>query len=151
MVWARQAQGVEEIKRRKKELNSMRTEFNAYRWKARKEWANRKVTDLQKSRRISRFGCHSSYSARNWPECGEDLFGQRSGILPNQCSDHTLGIPRTRSNERSGKICRPCSRDPDESQIGLAPRRSRNSIYDWSNQRDSAPSTDEITKTLIIL
>ena len=27
----------------------MRSEFNAYRWKARKEWANRKVTDLQKS------------------------------------------------------------------------------------------------------
>ena len=49
LVWVRQAQGFKEIKRRKKELNSMRSEFNAYRWKARKEWANKKVIDLQKA------------------------------------------------------------------------------------------------------
>ena len=42
LVWARQAQGVEEIKRRRKDLNSMRSEFNAYRWNARRDWANKK-------------------------------------------------------------------------------------------------------------
>ena len=49
LVWLRQAQGVEEIKRRKREMISMRSEFNAYSWKARKEWANKKVTDPQKA------------------------------------------------------------------------------------------------------
>ena len=49
MEWVRQAQGVDEIKRRKKELNSMRSDFNVYRWKARKEWANEEVLDLQKA------------------------------------------------------------------------------------------------------
>jgi len=39
----------DEIKRRKKELNSMRSEFSAYRWHARTEWANEKVIDLQKA------------------------------------------------------------------------------------------------------
>ena len=33
----------DEVKRRKKELNSMRSDFNAYRWRARTEWANKKV------------------------------------------------------------------------------------------------------------
>ena len=49
LVWARQAQGVDEIKRGKKELNSMRSEFNAYRWKARKEWSNKKVIAFQRA------------------------------------------------------------------------------------------------------
>ena len=47
LIWARQAQGVDEIKRRKKELKSMRSEFNAFSWKSRREWANKKVIDLQ--------------------------------------------------------------------------------------------------------
>ena len=29
-------------------MNSMRSDFNAYRWKAGTEWANKKVKDLQK-------------------------------------------------------------------------------------------------------
>ena len=49
LIWTRQAQGVDEIKRRKKELNSMRSEFNACRWKSRREWATKKVIDLQKA------------------------------------------------------------------------------------------------------
>ena len=53
LVWARQAQGVEEIMGRKKELNSMRSDFNAYRWKARKEWANKKVIDLQNQKNLT--------------------------------------------------------------------------------------------------
>ena len=56
LVWARQAQRVEEIKRRKKEMNSMRSEFNTYRWKARREWANKKVTDLQKAEKSHDLG-----------------------------------------------------------------------------------------------
>ena len=49
LIWTRQAQVVDEIKRRKKKLNSMRSEFNAYRWKSRREWANKNVIDLQKA------------------------------------------------------------------------------------------------------
>ena len=97
LVRLRQAQGVEEIKRRMKEMNSMRSEFNAYRWKARKEWANKKVTDLLKAEKSQDLGAIH----RILRETGlsvEKTFGRRSGILPDQCSNHTLGIPRTRSN-----------------------------------------------------
>ena len=45
--WVRRALGADEIKRRKKELNSMRSDLNAYRWRARTEWVNKKVLDLQ--------------------------------------------------------------------------------------------------------
>ena len=56
LIWTRQAQGVDEIKRRKQELNSMRSEFNAYSWKARKEWANKKVIDLQRAKEFHDLG-----------------------------------------------------------------------------------------------
>lgn len=39
----RLAMGVDEVKRRRKELNSMRSDFNAYRWRARTEWADKKI------------------------------------------------------------------------------------------------------------
>jgi len=130
-IWARQPQGAEEIKRRKKW--TMRSEFNAYRWKARKEWANQKVTDLQKAEESHDLGAIHR-ALRETGLCVEKIFGRRSGILLDQCSNHTLGIPLTKSNERPGKIWRLGSRGPDESKIGLAPRRSGNPINDLSNE-----------------
>ena len=98
LVWARQAQGVEEIKRRKKELNSMRSKFNAFRWKARKEWANKKVIDLQKAEESHDLSAIHRILRGTGLSVEKNLFGQKSGVLPDQCGNHTLGIPRTRSN-----------------------------------------------------
>ena len=46
--WMRSAVGLDEIKRRKNELNWLRSDFNACRWRARTEWANKKILDLKK-------------------------------------------------------------------------------------------------------
>ena len=54
--WVRRVPGVDEIKKRKKELNSIRSKFNAYRWKARKEWANKKVLELQRAEELHDLG-----------------------------------------------------------------------------------------------
>jgi len=55
LMWARQAQGVDEIKRKKK-LNKMVSEFNSYRWKARREWANKKVIDHKERKNLTIWG-----------------------------------------------------------------------------------------------
>jgi len=81
----------------------MRSEFNAYRWKARKEWANQKVTDLQKAEESHDLGAIHR-ALRETGLSVEKTFRRRSGILLDQCSNHTLGIPLTKSNERPGKI-----------------------------------------------
>lgn len=37
-------------------MNNMRSEFNAYRWNARREWSNKKVIDLQRAEEFHDLG-----------------------------------------------------------------------------------------------
>jgi len=50
----RLAMGVDEVKRRRKELNSMRSDLNAYRWRARTERANKKMLFFKRKRILVR-------------------------------------------------------------------------------------------------
>ena len=147
--WARQAQGVDEIKRRKKELNSVRSEFNAYRWKSRREWANKKVIDLQKAEdshdlgaiyRILRetgLSVEKTFSATGREFCSTEA---ATTHLESRGQDQTENlenfadrVPEIPTNHKLEWL-------PDGQEI-------RSTIC---QMRDSAPSTDEITKTLIL-
>ena len=149
MIWARQAQGVDEIKKRKKELNSMRSEFNAYRWKARKEWANKKVIDLQRAEEFHDLGAihrilreiglsvEKTFSAKCREFCPT---GVATTYLETRGQDQTVNlgnfadrVPEIPTNHKLDWL-------PDGQEI-------RSTIC---QMRDSAPSTDEITKTLIV-
>ena len=59
------------------------------------------------------------------------FFGQ---ILFGQHGSNSSGNQRAGSNGRPGKFRRPCSQCSNESQIGLVPRRSRDQIYNVSNE-----------------
>ena len=147
--WVRRALGVDEIKRRKKELNSMRSDFNAYRWKARTEWANKKKClifkkaeeshDLGATHRILRetgLSVEKTFSAKGREFC---LASAAATHLETRGQDQTadLGnlpdrVPSVPTNHKLAWL-------PDGQEI-------RSTIC---QMRDSAPSTDEITKTLI--
>ena len=130
-------------------MNSMRSEFNAYRWKARKEWANKKVTDLQKAEKSHDLGAihrilretglsvEKTFSAKGREFC---LTSAATTHLESHGQDQTedLGnfadrVPDVPMNHKLDWL-------PDGQEI-------RSTIC---QMRDSAPSTDEITKTLII-
>ena len=146
LVWVRQAQGVEEIKRRKKELNSMRSKFNAYRWKARKEWANKKVNDLQKAEKSHDFhrilretglSVEKTFSAKGREFC---LTSGATTHLESRGQDQT---------EDLGNFADRVPDVPMNHKLDWLPngQEIRSTIC---QMRDSAQSTDEITKTLII-
>ena len=148
-MWVRQAQGVVEVKRRKKELNKMRSEFNSYRWKARREWANKKVIDLQRAEESHDLGdiyrilretglsVEKTFSAKGREFCSTEM---ATVHLESRGQDNTenLGnfadrVPEIPTNHRLDWL-------PDGQEI-------RSTIC---QMRDPAPSTDEITRTLII-
>ena len=145
LVWVRQAQGVEEIKKRKKELNNMRSDFNAYRWNARKEWANKKVIDLQKAEESYDLGAihrilretglsvEKAFSAK-----GREFCSTSAAIthLESRGQDQTKDL---------GNFADRVPEIPTNHKLDWLP-----DVQEIRQMRDSAPSTDEITKTLII-
>ena len=147
--WARLAMVVDEVKRRKKELNSMRSDFNAYRWRAKTEWANKTVLDLKKAEeshdvggfygilRETGLSVENTFSAKGRKFC---LVNTVAAHLETRGQDQTADmgnfaerVPNVPTNHRLAWL-------PDGQEI-------RSTIC---QMRDSAPRTDEITKTLIV-
>ena len=116
----------------------MRSEFNAYRWKSRREWANNKVIDLQKAEESHDLvSVEKTLSAKGRQFCSTEA---ATTHLESRGQDKTenLGnfadrVPEISTNHRLDWL-------PDGQEI-------RSTIC---QMRDSAPSTDEITRTLII-
>ena len=79
--WARLLMGVDEVKRRKKELNSMRSDFNAYRWRARTEWGNKNVLDLEKAEESHDLGAIHQVLRETGLSVEKQVFFKRKGML----------------------------------------------------------------------
>jgi len=127
--------GVDESRRLKRELNSMRIDFNAHRWRATTEWANKKVLELKKAEESHDLGAIHRILRETGLSLAEYLFFKRQRILFGQHGSDSPGNQRTRSHSRHGKLCRSRSQCSNESQIGMARRWSRNQIYNLSQER----------------
>jgi len=130
-------------------LNSMRSDFNAYRWKARKEWANKKVIDLPRAEESHDLGTiyrilretglsvEKTFSAKGREFCSTEIatahLESRGQGKTENWGNFADRVPEIPTNHRQDWL-------PDGQEIRLT----------ICQMRDSAPSTDEITKTLII-
>ena len=129
-------------------MNSMRSEFNAYRWKA-KNGRTKQVLDLQRAEESHDLGAihrilretgqsvEKTFSAKGREFC---LTSTAATHLETRGQDQTadLGdfadrVPKVPTNHKLAWL-------PDGQEI-------KSTIC---QMRDSAPSTDEITKTLIV-
>ena len=149
LVWVRQAQGVKEIKRRKKELNSMRSEFNAYRWNARKEWANKKVIDLQKAEESHDLGAIHRILRETGLSVEKTFSAKGREFCPTSAATPHLEFRGQDQTKDLGTFADRVPEIPTNYKLDWLPdgQEIRSTIC---QMRDSAPSTDEITKTLII-
>ena len=150
LIWARQAQGVDEIKRRKKELNSIRSEFNAYRWNARREWGNKKVSDLQKAEESHDLGAIYRILRETGLSVEKNLLSQRPGIFVRlKRQPHTWNPRGQDQTENLGNFADRVPEIPTNHKLDWLPdgQEIRSTIC---QMRDSAPSMDEITRTLIV-
>ena len=133
----RLAKGLDEVKRRKKELSRPRSDFDAFRRRARTEWANRKILDLKKSRTCTRSQGNLSDAQGDWSECGKTLSAKgREFCLTDEAAEHL----ETRGKDNTVGMGDFASQRHNKPQIGST----------ICQMPDLAPSTDEITKTLIV-
>ena len=127
----------------------MRSDYNAARWKARKEWANKKKLELQRAEESHDLGAIH----RILRETGLSVEKTFSAKVREFCLTSTAATHlETRGQDQTadlGDFADRVANVPTNHKLAWLPdgQEIRSTIC---QMRDSAPSTDEITKTLIV-
>ena len=140
----------DEIKRRIKELNSMRSEFNAYIWHARTEWANEKVIDLQKAEESHDLGAIYRILRETGLSVEKTFTAKGRELCPTDAATTHLESRGQDQTENLGNFADRVPEIPTDHKLDWLPDGHQEIRSTICQMRDSPPSTDEITRTLIV-